>query len=83
MTIVFQGSEQRVENIEACATCTTVSSTEGQCPADVPFGRFELAAGTYDVVVKTTDATDVRPDRGTWTLDAGSEYEACYVIVSP
>ncbi len=82
MTIVLHGPQDRLENIEPCATCETHDTSDFACPDEVPFGRYELPAGTYDVVIKTTTETNVLPHRGTWTLAPGSAYADCYGIVN-
>jgi outer membrane protein assembly factor BamD (BamD/ComL family) len=84
MTIVFQGPDVRVEELAACPDCARFTGTGPQsCPEKGPVGRYILAPGSYDVVVKSSrEGSAVRPFRGTWSLEAGHEYSNCFFLVT-
>lgn len=83
LSMVFSGPEVRVEELEPCAECSDFSGNEPTaCPELGPVGRYVLAPGTYDVVVKSSGNSGVTPFRGTWTLDPGQEYSSCFYLVT-
>jgi hypothetical protein len=82
LTIVFSGPEQLVEELAPCEECEAFPEPPQTCPdTGGPQGRYEVPAGTYDVVVRAADGSSVQPFRGTWTLDAGFEYADCFFVV--
>ncbi|MBA2283387.1 MAG: hypothetical protein H0W25_19435, partial [Acidimicrobiia bacterium] len=80
LTIVFNGAEQRVEEVAPCSDCDAESG-EAACDATGPEILVELPPGTYEVLVRAASGADVIPFRGTWALDAGFEYDQCFFIV--
>lgn len=83
LSMVFSGPEVRVEELESCAECSDFSGdAPSACPEIGPVGRYVLAPGTYDVVVKASGNSGVTPFRGTWTLEAGQEYSSCFYLVT-
>jgi hypothetical protein len=83
MSIVFSGPEVRVEELAACTTCERFTSPPpAGCPEKGPVGRYLLAPGSYDVVVKTTGERRVSPFRGAWTLDGAQGYASCFYLVT-
>ena len=82
LTIVFSGPERRVEEIAPCPECAAASPGGGAdaCAATGPEVRIELPPGSYDVLVKTSEAAGVLPFRGTWALEGGLEYAECFFI---
>lgn len=83
MSLVFKGPETRIETLAACADCEDFSG-EGpeSCPEKGPIGRYELPAGTYDVVVRSISDTGVTPFTGSWELAPGDEYYSCFYLVT-
>jgi tetratricopeptide (TPR) repeat protein len=83
MRIVFSGPEGRIEELEACSTCQRyVGQPPQSCPNQGPVGKYTLKPGEYDVVVKSTGNRFVRPFKGTWTMNSGSNYSNCFYIVT-
>lgn len=83
LSMVFSGPEVRVERIEPCTDCEEFSGDgPAACPNLGPVGTYELPAGDYEVVVKAAGDDGVTPFRGTWTLEAGQEYESCFYLVT-
>lgn len=83
LSLVFNGPEVRVETLEPCADCSDFSGAEpSACPSRGPVGRYELAPGTYDVVVKASGNRGVTPFRGSWTLEQSQEYASCFYLVT-
>ena len=83
LRIVFSGPESRVEELEACSSCTTYTGTSPLvCPEQGPEGSYSLSAGQYDVVVESISAKDVTPWTGTWNLNTGDKYSYCFFLVN-
>jgi hypothetical protein len=83
LTIVFSGPEVRVELLPACVECERfVNEGPPECPEKGPIGRYVVEPGTYTVVVKATAGNSVTPFRGTWTLEASTEYSECFFLVT-
>jgi tetratricopeptide (TPR) repeat protein len=83
LSMVFSGPDTRVEDLEKCVDCESFAGTEPDaCPELGPVGRYELAPGTYEVVVKASSDGSVTPFRGTWTLEEGQEYSSCFYLVT-
>ena len=83
LTIVFSGPEVHVEQLPACPECQEFAGQAPEaCPDKGPIGRYEVAPGEYSVVVKATAGDRITPFRGTWNLEAGTEYSECYYIVT-
>ncbi|NTU86210.1 MAG: hypothetical protein HGA45_43930 [Chloroflexales bacterium] len=83
LSMVFSGPEVRVEELEPCAECSDFSGSEPTaCPELGPVGRYVMAPGTYDVVVKASGNSGVTPFRGTWTLEPSQEYSSCFYLVT-
>lgn len=82
LTIVFRGPMVRVETLPACTDCDAVRIGSTTCSEAAPAGRYVLDPGDYDVVVKASSGSDVRPYRGTWTLEPGQAYADCFYISS-
>ncbi|NJN19679.1 MAG: hypothetical protein HC822_27275 [Oscillochloris sp.] len=82
LRLVFSGPEVRVEEIAACEECAKFENADPTgCPELGPVGSYVLAPGDYDVVVKAVSG-NVNPFSGTWTLEAGQEYNSCFYIVT-
>jgi tetratricopeptide (TPR) repeat protein len=82
MRIVFSGATPRVEELEGCKDCEVYKETAPQsCPNKGPTGRYVVAPGRYDVVVKSIGGGSVRPFTGSWAIDGGVEYQNCFYIV--
>lgn len=82
LRIVFSGPDVRVEELGACEECARFTSDDIEaCPELGPVGRYVLAPGDYDVVVKSVEG-QVNPFQGSWTLESGQEYNSCFFIVS-
>ena len=83
LRIVFSGPESRIEELEACNSCTTYSLFEpASCPEQGPIGRYTLGPGQYDVVVETIGDQEVTPWTGRWDLISGDQYSFCFFIVT-
>ncbi|HWQ14038.1 MAG TPA: hypothetical protein VNL77_14655 [Roseiflexaceae bacterium] len=83
LSLVFSGPEVRVEKLEACADCEKFTGDgPSACPEQGPVGRYVLAPGTYEVVVKAISSSGVTPFRGSWTLESGQEYSSCFYLVT-
>ena len=82
INIVFSGKEVRVEDIPPCPECEVFTTDPGACPGKGPVVEYEIAPGTYTVVVKSGTNILTTPFRGTWELEAGTVYEHCFFIVS-
>lgn len=82
MRIVFTGPETRIEELPACTNCQTYFGTGPEfCPEIGPSGTYELAPGTYEVLVTATSDSGTTPFTGTWSLASGDEYFNCFYIV--
>jgi hypothetical protein len=81
LRIVFSGSENRIEELEACSTCTTYYASPLFCPNLGPVGRYIINPGQYFVVVESTSDSGITPWSGDWTLESGGEYTNCFFIV--
>ncbi|MEB3292087.1 MAG: hypothetical protein VKJ24_02905 [Synechococcales bacterium] len=82
MRIVFSGATPRVEELAGCKDCEVYSETPPKsCPNKGPTGRYVVAPGQYDVVVKSIGGGMVRPFTGNWSIDGGVEYQNCFYIV--
>jgi len=81
LRIVFSGAENRIEELEACSTCTTFISSPSFCPGAGPVGRCTLKPGQYFVVVESTSDKSITPWSGDWVLDGGVEYTNCFFII--
>jgi len=81
LRIVFSGAENRIEELEACSTCTTFISSPSFCPGAGPVGRYTLKPGQYFVVVESTSDKSITPWSGDWVLDGGIEYTNCFFII--
>lgn len=83
LSMVFNGPDVRVEDLEACADCEKFTDTAPEeCPGKGPIGRYVLAPGDYDVVVKASSDGGVTPFRGSWTLEGSQDYESCFYLVT-
>lgn len=83
MRISFSGPESRIEELDACKSCTTFSLFKPDaCPDQGPYDTYTLKPGTYNVVVESTSGQYVTPFIGTWELENGSEYSHCFYIVT-
>jgi len=81
LRIVFSGSEERIEELEACSTCATYYASPLFCPDTGPVGRYTVKPGQYFVVVESTSDDGTTPWSGNWTLESGGEYTNCFFIV--
>jgi len=81
LRIVFSGAENRIEELEACSTCTTFISSPPFCPGAGPVGRYTLKPGQYFVVVESTSDKSISPWSGDWALEGGLEYTNCFFII--
>lgn len=81
LRIVFSGIEDRIEELEACSTCTTFISNPSFCPGAGPVGRYTLKPGQYFVVVESTSSPSTSPWSGDWVLEGGAEYTNCFFII--
>jgi len=81
LRIVFSGAEDRIEELEACSTCTTFISSPSFCPGAGPVGRYTLKPGEYFAVVMSTSSPTTSPWSGDWVLEAGAEYTNCFYII--
>ena len=81
LRIVFSGSENRIEELEACATCSAYYASPLVCPDTGPVARYTLKPGEYFVVVESTSDSGTTPWSGDWTLESGGEYTNCFFIV--
>jgi hypothetical protein len=81
LRIVFSGSENRIEELEACSTCTTYYTSPMACPEIGPVGRYIIQPGQYFVVVESTSDSGTTPWSGDWTLESDGEYTNCFFIV--
>lgn len=83
LSLVFNGPEVRVEALAPCADCADFQGgSPTACPSRGPVGRYVLAPGTYDVVVKASGDSGVTPFRGSWTLEPSREYASCFFLVT-
>jgi hypothetical protein len=83
LRIVFSGPDARIETLDACAECTDYS-TIGPifCPEKGPIGTYDLTPGQFEVLVETTNESDVTPFTGSWDLQGGNEFYSCFFIVT-
>ena len=81
LRIAFSGAESRLEELDACSTCSTYSTSPMVCPEIGPVGRYTITPGQYFVVVESTSDTETTPWKGDWTLDQGGEYTNCFFII--
>jgi hypothetical protein len=83
LRIVFSGPESRVEELEACDTCTNYTGTgPAFCPELGPIGNYPLLPGEYDVVVESVSDDGTTPWTGSWELVSGDEYYSCFFVVT-
>ena len=83
LRIVFSGPESRVEELEACETCTNYTGTGPlYCPELGPIGNYTLMPGEYDVVVESISDDGTTPWTGSWELITGDEYYSCFFVVT-
>jgi hypothetical protein len=83
LRIVFSGPESKVEEMEACSSCTTYTGSGPLfCPELGPIARYTLPPGTYNVVVEATSNRGVEAWRGSWDLVDGDEYSSCFYEVT-
>jgi hypothetical protein len=82
MSLVFSGPEARFETLPPCATCQSFTADPVACPEEGPIGTYEMAPGTYEVVVKSISDAGVVPFVGTWELAPGEEYYSCFFVVT-
>ena len=83
LRIVFSGPESRIEELEACSSCTTYTGIGPLfCPEQGPIGRYPLTPGEYAVVVESTNDTGTTPWTGNWSLVSGDEYYSCFFVVT-
>jgi tetratricopeptide (TPR) repeat protein len=83
MRIVFSGPESRVEELEACSSCTTYTGVGPlYCPEQGPIGRYPLTPGEYAIVVESVSDDGTTPWTGTWNLISGDEYYNCFFIIT-
>jgi hypothetical protein len=83
LRIVFSGPESRVEELEACDTCTNYTGVGPlYCPELGPIGTYTLAPGAYDVVVESIGDDGTTPWTGAWELVTGDEYYSCFFVVT-
>jgi hypothetical protein len=83
LSIVFSGPEARIEELDACASCTNYTDAGPEaCPEQGPLGTYELPSGDYDVVVKSISDDGVTPFTGQWNLATGDEYYSCFFLVT-
>lgn len=82
LTLIFNGPEVRVEELEACTDCVKFTGAgPAGCPEKGPIGEYILAPGNYDVVVKAVGGS-INPFRGSWSLESGGEYSSCFYLVT-
>lgn len=83
ISLVFNGPESHLEELEACAECTRYSGDgPAACPELGPVGVYELPAGDYTVVVNSSSDKGVIPFIGEWPLGQGQEYHSCFFLVT-
>ena len=83
LSIVFSGPEARIEELDACGSCTNYTGDGPEaCPEQGPVGTYELPSGDYDVVVKSISDDGVTPFTGQWNLATGDEYYSCFFLVT-
>lgn len=83
LRIVFSGPESRVEELEACDTCTNYTGTgPAFCPELGPIGNYTLLPGEYDVVVESVSDDGTTPWTGSWEMLSGDEYYSCFFVVT-
>jgi hypothetical protein len=81
LRIVFSGSENRMEELEACNTCSAFYASPLFCPDTGPVGRYTIPPGQYFVVVDSISDSGITPWSGDWILESGGEYTNCFFIV--
>jgi hypothetical protein len=83
LSMVFSGPDIRVEDLEACTDCVKIPGAIYECrdPDQSPVAEYKVAPGVYEVVVRGS-GSNVRPFRGTWTLEDGEVYASCFYISS-
>jgi hypothetical protein len=82
LSMVFSGPETRVEELDPCTECEEFTGDGPEaCPNQGPVGEYQLAPGSYQVVVKASSDGAVTPFSGTWELEGGDEYESCFYLV--
>jgi tetratricopeptide (TPR) repeat protein len=83
LRIVFSGPESRVEELEACSSCTTYTGIGPlYCPELGPIGRYPLTPGAYDIVVEAISDSEITPWTGSWNLASGDEYYSCFFVIT-
>lgn len=83
ISLVFNGPESRLEELDACADCDRYSGDgPAACPEQGSVGVYEVPAGTYDVVVNSSSDKGVIPFIGQWNLNQGEEYHSCFFLVT-
>lgn len=82
LSLIFSGPDVRVETLEACAECSNFSSQPQGCPELGPLGRYTVAPGNYEVVVRSSSDAGVIPFRGSWSIGGGEEYYSCFFLVT-
>jgi outer membrane protein assembly factor BamD (BamD/ComL family) len=82
MRIVFGGPTPRVEELGPCKDCETFNGAPpSACPNKGPVGRYSVAPGQYQIVVKSIGSSTVTPFTGTWPLNANTRYIHCFYII--
>jgi hypothetical protein len=81
LRIGFSGAENRIEELEACSTCSTYYASPLFCPDTGPVGRYTIQPGQYFVVVDSISDSGITPWSGDWILESGGEYTNCFFIV--
>jgi tetratricopeptide (TPR) repeat protein len=80
--LVFTGPVTRIEELDACASCTTYSIIgTTYCPEKGPLGQYEMPTGSYDVLVESI-GDDVTPFTGNWSLGGGNYYSCFFIVTS-
>ncbi|MEW5988956.1 MAG: hypothetical protein AB1791_20215 [Chloroflexota bacterium] len=82
LSLIFSGPEAVIESLDLCLACTDFTTDPEFCPELGPIGRYEVPAGTYEVVVSSISDTEVTPFTGTWELSPGEEYYSCFFLVT-
>lgn len=83
LSLVFSGPEASFQMLEPCDKCEDyVGSGPEFCPELGPIGRYEVPAGTYEVVVNSISDDGVIPFTGTWDLASGEEYYSCFFLIT-
>lgn len=82
LSLIFSGPEAVIESLDVCPACSDFTTDPEFCPELGPIGRYEVPAGTYEVVVSSISDTEVTPFTGTWELSPGEEYYSCFFLVT-